>query len=43
MDEPGDYPDWPCRDLPQMNASNSMLGCGSTTPQDYPEWSGFGR
>jgi hypothetical protein len=20
-----------------------MLGCGSTTPQDYPEWSGFGR
>jgi hypothetical protein len=23
--------------------SNSMLGCGLTTPQDYPEWSGFGR
>jgi hypothetical protein len=22
--------------------SNAMLGCGSTTPQDYPEWSGFG-
>jgi hypothetical protein len=20
-----------------------MLDCGSTTPQDYPEWSGFGR
>ena len=20
-----------------------MLGCGATTPQDYPEWSGFGR
>jgi hypothetical protein len=20
-----------------------MLGCGPTTPQDYPEWSGFGR
>jgi len=20
-----------------------MLGCGPTTPQDYPEWSGFAR
>src|ERR1700751_4586269 len=24
-------------------SSSSMLGCGPTTPQDYPEWSGFGR
>jgi hypothetical protein len=24
-------------------SSNSMLGCRPTTPQDYPEWSGFGR
>src|SRR5499433_971333 len=23
--------------------SNSIPDCGSTTPQDYPEWSGFGR
>src|ERR1700751_6123301 len=23
--------------------SNSMLGSGQTTPQDYPEWTGFGR
>jgi hypothetical protein len=23
--------------------SNSTLRCASTTPQDYPEWSGFGR
>src|SRR5215470_9276889 len=27
----------------QFAASNLILGCGATTPQDYPEWSGFGR
>src|SRR5215469_9980756 len=26
-----------------LGPSNPMLDCGSTTPQDYPEWSGFGR
>src|SRR5262249_52463637 len=27
---------------PVFSPSNSMLGGGRTTPQDYPEWSGFG-
>jgi hypothetical protein len=27
----------------RFGLSNSMLGCGPTTPQSYPEWSGFGR
>jgi hypothetical protein len=26
-----------------FRVSNSMLGLRRTTPQDYPEWSGFGR
>ena len=26
-----------------FRVSNSMLGLWRTTPQDYPEWSGFGR
>src|SRR5215831_1321743 len=26
-----------------LGPSYSLLGCGPTTPQDYPEWSGFGR
>src|SRR5262249_57270331 len=28
---------------PILSPSNSMLGWRRTTPQDYPEWSGFGR
>src|SRR5215469_18895733 len=24
-----------------LGPSNSMLACGSPTPQDYPEWSGL--
>ena len=27
----------------RIKPSNSMLGLRPTTPQDYPEWSGFGR
>src|SRR5215475_12230910 len=26
-----------------LGPSNSMLGCGPTTPKDYPEWNGFAR
>ena len=28
---------------PKVQPSNSMLELRPTTPQDYPEWSGFGR
>jgi hypothetical protein len=28
--------------IARFGPSNSMLGCGPTTPQDYPEKSGFG-
>src|ERR1700760_2314892 len=38
---------WECsRFLPlraSIKPSNSMLGLRPTTPQDYPEWSGFGQ
>src|SRR2546423_10627388 len=29
--------------LDVLGPSNSMLDCSPTTPQDYPQWSGFGR
>src|SRR6267142_900959 len=29
--------------IARFRLSNSMLDCGPTTPQDYPERSGFGR
>ena len=31
------------RQIVQSRPSNAMLDCGRTTPQDYPERSGFGR